>query len=76
MLADKFANDVEKAILDLEAHGIKFAAILFDDIFSSDGVFADPSGFIKKAIDISTVVSISPMKYSLVLVEPVRCGDS
>lgn len=52
VLADKFANDVEKAILDLEAHGIKFAAILFDDIFSSDGVFADPSGFIKKAIDV------------------------
>ena len=52
MLADKFANDVEKAILDLEAHGIKFAAILFDDIFSSDGVFADPSGLIKKAIEV------------------------
>jgi len=51
-LADKFAKDVEDAILDLESHGIKLAAILFDDIFSSDGVFAGQEGFIKKAIDI------------------------
>ena len=51
-LADKFACDVEKAIEELEASGIKFAALLIDDIFSSDGVFSDPEGFIKKAIDV------------------------
>lgn len=51
-LADKFASDVEKAIEDLEASGIKFAALLIDDIFSSDGVFSDPEGFIKKAVDV------------------------
>lgn len=51
-LADVFAADVEKAIVRLEAKGIKFAALLFDDIFSSDGVFADPPGFIKKAVDV------------------------
>lgn len=51
-LADKFASDVEKAIGRLEARGVKLAAILFDDIFSSDGVFSDPEGFIKKAVDV------------------------
>lgn len=51
-LEEKFAKDVEDAILDMESKGIKLAAILFDDIFSSDGVFAAPLGFIKKAVDI------------------------
>ena len=51
-LADKFAKDIEKAILEFEAQGIKFAALLIDDIFSSDGVFADPQGFIQKAIEV------------------------
>ncbi|MGN1280559.1 MAG: aspartate aminotransferase family protein [Succinivibrio sp.] len=51
-LAEVFAQDVEKACQRLEAKGIKVAALLFDDIFSSDGVFSDPKGFIKKAIDV------------------------
>lgn len=51
-LADKFAGDIEKAIKEFESEGVKFAALLFDDIFSSDGVFSDPKGFIKKAIDV------------------------
>ncbi len=46
-----FAKAVREAIDDMEAHGIKFAAMLVDDIFSSDGVFADPKGFLKEAVD-------------------------
>ncbi len=51
-LADVFAMNVEKAILEFEKEGIKLAAILIDDIFSSDGVYSDPVGFYNKAIKI------------------------
>ncbi len=51
-IADYFAENVQKAIDEFKKEGIKFAGILFDSIFSSDGVFAGPCGFIKKAIDI------------------------
>jgi 4-aminobutyrate aminotransferase-like enzyme len=47
----EFAGHVEAAIADLEGHGIKFAALLVDSIFSSDGVYADPPGFLAEAVD-------------------------
>lgn len=47
-----FAAQVEAAIADLERHGVKFAAFLADSIFSSDGVFPDPAGFLAPAIDV------------------------
>lgn len=50
-LAKKFAADIEQKIREFEEQGIKFAALIIDDIFSSDGVFADPQGFLKPAID-------------------------
>ena len=50
-LADDFAADVQKAIVDMEENGIKLAAFYCDGIFSSDGVFADPPGFLAKAVD-------------------------
>jgi len=46
-----FAQGVRAAIADLQRHGIKPAALLADTIFSSDGVFADPPGFLKEAVD-------------------------
>jgi 4-aminobutyrate aminotransferase-like enzyme len=46
----RFAADVLAAIDDLEANGIRFAALVFDSIFSSDGVFADPPGFLGPAV--------------------------
>jgi len=49
-LAARFAADIEAAIDDLEASGVRFSAFLADSIFSSDGVFADPPGFLKPAI--------------------------
>jgi 4-aminobutyrate aminotransferase-like enzyme len=47
-----FAAHLLAAIDDLEADGIKFAGLIVDTIFSSDGVFADPPGFLAKALDV------------------------
>jgi 4-aminobutyrate aminotransferase-like enzyme len=49
-LAQDFAAHVEIAIADMIANGIKPAALLVDTIFSSDGVFADPAGFLAPAV--------------------------
>jgi len=46
-----FAAAVGKAIAAMEADGIRFAALLVDTIFSSDGVFADPKGFLAAAVE-------------------------
>ncbi|QPF86789.1 aspartate aminotransferase family protein [Bradyrhizobium genosp. L] len=43
---ERFADDVAAAIADLEQSGAGFAALLVDTIFSSDGVYADPAGFL------------------------------
>ncbi|WP_236174708.1 aspartate aminotransferase family protein [Pseudomonas pseudonitroreducens] len=48
-----FADDVRAAIADLRAHGIKPAALLFDGIFASDGVLADPAGFLAEAVKVA-----------------------
>jgi len=42
----RFAADVEAAIADMLRHGIRPAMLLVDTIFSSDGVIADPPGFL------------------------------
>ena len=49
-VGDTFAAHVRAAIADMTAHGIKPAALLVDTIFSSDGVFADPAGFLAPAV--------------------------
>ena len=49
--AASFAADVQAAIADLTRHGIQPAALLVDTIFSSDGVHADPPGFLKPAAE-------------------------
>jgi 4-aminobutyrate aminotransferase-like enzyme len=41
---------VANAIHDLQRHGIKPAALIVDSIFSSDGIMADPSGFLSGAV--------------------------
>lgn len=48
----KFAADVQCAIDDLAQNGIKICALLVDTIFTSDGVAADPPGFLKPAVDV------------------------
>ena len=51
-LSEDFAGRVAAAIADLERHGVRFSALLIDSIFSSDGIFADPPGFLAAAIDV------------------------
>ena len=48
-----FADQVATQITDLERHGIRLAAFVADSIFSSDGVFPDPVGFLAPAIDVA-----------------------
>jgi 4-aminobutyrate aminotransferase-like enzyme len=48
---ETFGQHVHDAIADMRRHGIKPAALLVDTIFSSDGVFADPPGFLSKAAE-------------------------
>jgi 4-aminobutyrate aminotransferase-like enzyme len=50
-LGARFAAAVTDAIADLERSGVKFAGLLADTIFSSDGVYADPPGFLAPAIE-------------------------
>jgi 4-aminobutyrate aminotransferase-like enzyme len=49
-VGERFAESVGEAIADLEQSGIGFAGLLVDTIFSSDGVFADPPGFLAPAV--------------------------
>ncbi|MGR3783740.1 MAG: aspartate aminotransferase family protein [Albimonas sp.] len=48
-LAGGFARAVAEAAAELEAEGHGFAGMIWDSIFSSDGVHADPAGFLKAA---------------------------
>jgi 4-aminobutyrate aminotransferase-like enzyme len=45
-----FAVGVEAALDDMGRQGIKPAGLIVDTIFSSDGVFADPPGFLADAV--------------------------
>lgn len=47
-----WAGEIQKQIDDMAAHGIKFAGLLVDSIFSSDGVLPGPRGFLKPALDV------------------------
>lgn len=46
-----FAAGVQAAIDDLLRHGIKPAALIVDTVFSSDGVFVEPAGFLRPAAE-------------------------
>ena len=50
-MQEKFGRDVRAAIADLKRHGIKPAMLIVDTIFSSDGIFAEPKGFLKPAVE-------------------------
>ncbi|MFN3580868.1 MAG: aspartate aminotransferase family protein [Pseudomonas sp.] len=50
-VAQVFAAHLDRAIADLERNGIRFAGLIVDTIFSSDGVFPDPSGLLAKAVE-------------------------
>lgn len=46
-----FAAGVRSAIADLQRHGIRPALLVVDTIFSSDGVFSEPAGFLIDAVE-------------------------
>jgi 4-aminobutyrate aminotransferase-like enzyme len=50
-VAIRFAAAIETAIDDLERNGVRFGGFLVDTILSSDGVFADPPGFLIPAVE-------------------------
>ncbi|MFW5331704.1 aspartate aminotransferase family protein [Hydrogenophaga sp. ZJX-1] len=47
----RFADGVSAAIADLRAHGIAPAALMVDTVFSSDGIFTGPTGFLREAVE-------------------------
>lgn len=51
-IADYFAEQVAIQIKDLERHGDGLAAFIVDSLFSSDGIYAEPSDMMKKVIDV------------------------
>lgn len=51
-LATWFAGQVAAQVADLREAGYGLAAFLADSIFSSDGVFPDPVGFLASAVDV------------------------
>ncbi|AYM82093.1 pyridoxal-phosphate-dependent aminotransferase [Agrobacterium tumefaciens str. Cherry 2E-2-2] len=50
-VGDAFRASVEAAIADLQENGITIAALIVDSIFSSDGIYADPAGFLSPAVE-------------------------
>lgn len=63
-----FASRVSAAIEDLQRSGAGFSALLVDSIFSSDGVFADPAGFLRGAVDAAHAAG------GLFIADEVQCG--
>ena len=45
-------DQISAQIADMRRHGIKFAGVLFDGIFSSDGVIPGVCGFLKPVVDL------------------------
>jgi len=48
---ETFARHVRGALDDMKKNGIRPAGLLVDTIFSSDGVFAEPAGFLRPAVE-------------------------
>ncbi len=45
-----FEQSVSTAIRELNSSGVGFCALIVDSIFSSDGIFSDPAGFLQIAV--------------------------
>lgn len=50
-VAAVFAANIERAISELRQTEFGFAGLIVDTIFSSDGIYADPAGFLKPALE-------------------------
>jgi 4-aminobutyrate aminotransferase-like enzyme len=64
----RFAAHVAAAIADFERSGLRLSALLIDGIFSSDGVFADPAGFLRDAVECVHRAG------GLLIADEVQCG--
>ncbi len=51
-LIAKMRQEIREAIADLQRHGFGVAAFIADMIFSSDGIYADPAGFLQPIIEV------------------------
>ncbi|WP_348649861.1 aminotransferase class III-fold pyridoxal phosphate-dependent enzyme [Sinorhizobium sp. BG8] len=51
-VASSFAAAIRTAIAELQEAGHGFAGLIVDTIFSSDGIYADPAGFLRDAADV------------------------
>lgn len=74
-LGAAFATEVQAAIDDMLRHGIKPAGLIVDTIFSSDGVFEGPKGFLAPAV---AAIRAAGGVFIADEVQPGfgRCGDS
>ena len=52
LVSGTFADNVAGAIADLKRAGIKFAGMVVDTVFSSDGFHVDPPGFLKATAEV------------------------
>jgi 4-aminobutyrate aminotransferase-like enzyme len=50
-VGDAFAAAVTDAIGDFKRHGIRFAGLIADTLFSSDGILPAPAGFLGPVVD-------------------------
>ncbi|MER8887282.1 aspartate aminotransferase family protein [Mesorhizobium sp. M0816] len=50
-LAEYMRDQVRSAIIDLERHGYRLAALIVDSAFTSDGIFTHPVGFMQAMVD-------------------------
>jgi 4-aminobutyrate aminotransferase-like enzyme len=48
---DSLAERVRTAIADMNRHGVRLAAFIADSLFSSDGIRAEPAGFLRPVAD-------------------------
>lgn len=51
-IADWMCQQISEQIADMRRHGIPFAGVLFDSIFSSDGIIPGKAGFLKPVVDL------------------------
>jgi 4-aminobutyrate aminotransferase-like enzyme len=49
-VATTFAAGIDQAITRMQADGVRPAALLFDSLFTSDGVYGEPAGFLQAAV--------------------------
>ncbi|MER8634081.1 aspartate aminotransferase family protein [Mesorhizobium opportunistum] len=50
-LEEYMRDQVRSAIIDLERHGYRLAALIADSAFTSDGIFTHPVGFMQAMVD-------------------------